>query len=135
MLRKYTNSKISIFEINLLKGFEDYCFVIQTETVGDKLLIEWCKNSEILDLQPFLMVTPQGTKTASFDNSKYDEYISVVINNDPFCKYSGKTLGDIFTAQDKKWIDKAIQEMRNNYIKDRVIYLRDYYISQGAEWL
>lgn len=130
MIRKFLNSKIEIFGINY--NIEDSAkinndiFFIQNEKMNEDFqLIEYCFKDEILDLIPFSTIgANNGTiKQNTYSDDKIKEYSEIVLNNDPFFKYSGSTLGAIIEAKDKNWINRALKEMRNEYIKTRIEYL------------
>ena len=130
MIRKFLNSKIEIFGINY--NIEDSArinndiFFIQNEKMNEDFqLIEYCFKDEILDLIPFSTMGANNNtiKQNTFDDDKIKEYSEIVLNNDPFFKYSGSTLGAIIEAKDKNWINRALKEMRNEYIKTRIEYL------------
>lgn len=126
MLRKFLNSEIEILDFNTTKGFIDDVFVIQSEKLTENLcLFETCLKSEICDLIPFSTIgANNGTiQQNTYSDEKIKEYSDVVLNNDPFYKYSGQTLGAIIEAKDVNWINKALKEMRNEYIKIRIEYL------------
>lgn len=130
MLRKFINSEMKVIQIS---HFEDTViindnFVIQTEVVGDALIIEYCKKSLVVDLIPFGTITSQQRNiTPLKDDEKAQEYCNTVLNNDPFGKYSSCTLGTIFKANDTNWIKSALKSMRNEYILERVKFLVDYF--------
>lgn len=135
MKRLFLNSKFCIADIN---GFEmNGGYILQSEINGCFIMYEWCNQNEISDLIPFTSATlgntPQEQPKKQFD--KVEEYRNEVLNNDPWGKYNDTKLGDIFDKQDVNWIDKALKSMRNTYIKSRLEYLKDFYISEGAKWI
>lgn len=126
MIRKFLNSDVEIVKMTEIKRFVPDVFFIQNEKINDDLqFVETCLKSEICDLIPFsIMGANNGTiKQNTFDDDKIKEYSEIVLNNDPFFKYSGSTLGAIIEAKDKNWINRALKEMRNEYIKTRIEYL------------
>lgn len=72
-------------------------------------------------------------KTALTENKKeletdfdFENYLDTVINRDPFgAKYSGKKIKDIFIAGDKDWLDNALKNMKNEFIRERLQYIVD----------
>lgn len=136
MKRLFLNSIIGCYYTSAEFNPNGY-YIIQIESNGSDLLIEYCKNDEISDLIPFTSATlgntPQEQPKKQFD--KVEEYRNEVLNNDPWGKYNDTKLGDIFDKQDANWIDKALKSMRNTYIKSRLEYLKDFYINEGAKWL
>lgn len=136
MKRLFLNSKIGCYYTST--GFDpNGLYILQIESNGSDLLIEYCKNDEISDLIPFTSATlgntPQEQPKKQFD--KVEEYRNEILNNDPWGKYNETKLGDIFDNQDANWINKALNSMKNTYIKTRLEYLKDFYISEGAKWI
>lgn len=130
MIRKFLNSKIELINTDNIIGFAPDLFFIQSEKINDNLLLlEICKPDEICDLIPFSTTgANNGTlQQNTYSDDKIKEYSDVVLNNDPFYKYSGSTLGAIIEAKDVNWINKALKEMRNEYIKSRIEYLAKAY--------
>lgn len=141
MIRKYINSNvklirgISIIEEKIIEDIINNKYIIQVEPQMDNLIVEYCDKSEIVDLIPFTSNISTPRQEPQGDLHKVEEYREVVINNDPFGKYSGYAIGDIFDAQDINWINRCIKDMRNDYIKSRVEYLKDHYKKVGAQWI
>lgn len=125
MKRLYINSYLDVVEACVFNWHDPDSFIIQIEEVGDNIVVEHCHKEDILDLQPFTTNLRDVATAHKGDRDKINEYMAVELRNDPFGRYSGKTLGDIFMANDTKWIERCIAEMRNDYIKDRVIYLKE----------
>lgn len=135
MIRKFLNSRVEVLGITyssqdnaLINNSET--FFIQNEKINDDFqIIEYCFKSEICDLIPFSTTgANNGTiKQNTYSDEKIKEYSEIVLNNDPFYKYSGATLGAIIEAKDVNWINKALKEMRNEYIKTRIEYLAKAY--------
>lgn len=129
MLRKYINSFIGI---GLLENGSDIKtlfsskFIIQTETIGnDLLLVEYCNNDEICDLIPF--TSNSVVNAVKNDDATVNEYREIVLNNDPFNKYSGQKLGFIFDNKDINWVKSFLSKSVNSYMKERVKYLAEFY--------
>lgn len=127
MIRKYLNSIITMTETKMFAPAVERGFIIQIEMLGEYVIFEWCEESEKIDLIPFTTNYREAQSAPKGDAHKAEEYLSVEIRNDPFGKYTGKTLADIFNAKDTRWIERCIEQMRNDYIKDRVIYLKEYF--------
>lgn len=133
MIRKFLNSDIAIDEPKQLRtNFEltDNIFLIQSEKLNDDyVLYEWCYKKDVCDLIPFSTTgANNGTiKQNTYSDEKIEEYSEIILNNDPFYKYSGSKLGDIIKLKDMNWINKALKEMRNEYIKTRIEYLAKAY--------
>ena len=130
MIRKFLNSRIDIMELKSpnyeFAGLAPDTFFIQEEKINDNMIIlETCKNAEVMDLIPFSTMGANNNtiKENTFDDDKIKEYSEIVLNNDPFFKYSGSKLGVIIEARDINWIQRALKEMRNEYIKTRIEYL------------
>ena len=123
MKRLFLNSKIGAVEDIDLR--DDTFFVIQAEKVGEYIFIEYCQQDEVVDLIPFDVVNngqKQQPKKQS-DDEKIAEYRNVILNKDPFGKYSGKTLGEIVDSGDDQWIEKVLKNMKNDYIRTRLEFL------------
>ena len=140
MIRKYINSKIKYIidenDVEYLFAEENKFFIIQVEpSINQSLIVEYCESAQMVDLIPFTSNITTPRQEPQGDLHKVEEYREVVINNDPFGKYSGYAIGDIFDAQDINWINRCIKDMRNDYIKSRVEYLKDHYKKVGAQWV
>lgn len=128
MIRKYLNSEIGLFD---LKGSPSILeivkkkYIIQTEITNNFILFEVCDFDKIVELIPFNLQSLK--KDDNIESDKLEEFRETILNNDPFFKYSGAKLGEIFDAKDKAWLSKALREMRNAYIKERLEYLNGYY--------
>lgn len=140
MIRKYINSKIKYIidenDVEYLFAEENKFFIIQVEpSINQSLIVEYCESAQMVDLIPFTSNISTPRQEPQGDLHKVEEYREVVINNDPFGKYSGYAIGDIFDAKDINWINRCIKDMRNDYIKSRVEYLKDHYKKVGAQWI
>lgn len=140
MIRKYINSKIKYIidenDVEYLFAEENKFFIIQVEpSINESLIVEYCESAQMVDLIPFTSNISTPRQEPQGDLHKVEEYREVVINNDPFGKYGGHSLGEIFDAQDINWINRCIKDMRNDYIKSRVEYLKDHYKKVGAQWI
>lgn len=140
MIRKYINSKIKYIidenDVEYLFSEENKFFIIQVEpSINNSLIVEYCESAQMVDLIPFTSNMSTPRQEPQGDLHKVEEYREVVINNDPFGKYSGYAIGEIFDAQDINWINHCIKDMRNDYIKSRVEYLKDHYKKVGAQWI
>lgn len=134
MLRKYLNSKIVVIEAPSACGLDDEeMIVIQTENLGnDKIIVEKVERQAIFDLISIgnVMTNKEPPKQSAKNEDKISEYAEVIINNDPFGKYSGHKLGEIFEKGDRAWVVNCLKSMKNEYIKDRVRYIAEY-----LEWV
>lgn len=139
MKRVFLNSEIFFQFISkddlFGKVLEDK-YVIQVEGLTNGLVIEYCDKKDILDLIPFVASNMQemAKNQPRGDINKVNEYRDVIINKDPFMVYSDCPIGKIFDDKNAKWISRCLKEMKNEYIKDRVEYLVDYYKSRGEIW-
>ena len=130
MLRKYLNSEIVIVDLEEKVDIDSVLdLVVQTEKLSDRyILLEKIKRENLFELIPFGNLTLQTpTKTQQVDEDLIYDYRETIINNDPFGKYSGTKLGEIFDKNDIGWVNNCIKNMKNTYIKDRVNYLAKYY--------
>lgn len=111
-------------------------YVIQVESMPSGLIFEYCNNSDILDLIPFVESNMQemAKNQPRGDINKVNKYRDVIINKDPFMVYTDCPIGKVFDDKNVKWISRCLKEMKNEYIKDRVEYLVDYYKSRGETW-
>lgn len=118
MLRKYKNSSVALIDINL--GMCDWDSLIQCEKISDNLLlVEFATDFDGLIDFKMLPTTSQNE-----EQQKINEYRAIVLNNNGFNgKWSGKTLGELFDANDREFIDKAIREMKNEYIREKIVFL------------
>lgn len=137
MKRIFENSNLEIGKYEEMKDTLENVNIIQVESNGELVIVEWCKYEDYLDMIPFLISKPQdmARNAPKGDINKVNEYREVELLKDPFMRYSGYTLGEIFDNKDIKWINKCLQDMKNEYIKDRVAYLVEYYKSRGEQWI
>lgn len=141
MKRMYINSKIDmvcnrqflIKNTNELAPTNEYNmqindFIIQAEQVGDIILVEHCANDQVTELIKFdaLSGIIKPVEPKQNDAEKIAEYRDVVLKNDPFQKYSGKKLGEIMDANDDKWVDLCLKNMKNEYIRERIKFLWEH---------
>lgn len=83
------------------------------EIDNDYFLIEYIKKSE-------------EVPTAQTGDIDFENYLDTVINKDPFgAKYSGKKIREVFENGDAKWLETALRELRNEFIRDRLQYIVD----------
>lgn len=81
---------------------------------NDYFLIEY-----ISKLEENLNDEPKSKNDIDFEN-----YLDTTINKDPFGgKYSGMKIKSIFENGDKQWLETALKEMKNEFIKDRLKYI------------
>jgi len=132
MIRKFLNSTIEILQLKSpdykFAGLAPDTFFIQEEKINDNMIIlESCKNAEVMDLIPFttsgIVKAPTNQNNSLYDDATINEYGEIVLNNDPFYKYSGCKLKEIILKKDIDWIQRALREMRNEYIRTRIEYL------------
>lgn len=129
MKRIYLNSYIKILSNNDMDTMTSIAhpnaYIIQVELVGCYYIIETCDKADVLDLVPVQQAGAiQNHVEVSEDvSAKINEYRAIVLNNDPFMKYSGKTLGEIIDANDQKWVDACLKNMKNTFIKDKIKFL------------
>ena len=130
MLRKYLNSKVIITTTNERIIDNGEIFFIQSERLCDNtMLVEYAYQNEICDLMPFSInatTRPQAQNIMGVDE-KAEEYKNVIINKDPFGKYTDCPLSLPFENNDTNWIFNVIKNMKNDYIKSRVEYLAKHY--------
>lgn len=139
MKRIFENSYFEIMPYNEIKGTlnNTNTNIIQAEVCGEIIIVEWCKCEDFIDMIPLIVEKQQdmARNTPQGDITKVNEFRDVELLKDPFMRYSGYTLGEIFDQKDSKWIKKCLTDMKNEYIKDRVKYLADYYKSRGETWI
>ena len=130
MIRKFLNSTIEILQLKSpdykFAGLAPDTFFIQNEKINDNMMIiESCKNVEVMDLIPFTTsgIAKVPTNQNAYDDATINEYGEIVLKNDPFYKYSGCKLKEIIIKKDIDWIQRALREMRNEYIRTRIEYL------------
>lgn len=133
MIRKFINSKLILIDLEQIEDVEldnKMFLVIQTERVNEKyILVEKIERENLCDLIQLTSVIStqkQNTQNEDFDE-KLEEYRSVILNKDPFGKYSGVSLGEIFDKKDITWIMQCVNNMKNEFIRERVAYLEHYY--------
>lgn len=131
MRRLFVNSTIETVPTDsAITGVSQDIYIIQVEQMTNFWCVEYCKHDEVVDLIPFDSVVKSGynqpqTKPQS-DQEKIAEYRAIVLNKDPFAKYSGKTLGEIIDSNDEAWYSKVVSQMRNEFIRTRLQYLHDH---------
>ena len=137
MKRLFVNSTIETVPTDsTITGVSQDVYIIQVEQMINFWCVEYCKQDEVVDLIPFDTVVNSGQKPARKPESESDkiaEYRAVVLNKDPFGKYSGKTLGEIIDANDEQWLDKVVKTMKNDYIRQRIEFLQKHNTEQPVE--
>lgn len=126
MIRKYENSKITILNKEQLESFPTNIFyIIQINEICGLSILEIINND---DKNKLVLVSNNNAEKTTIKpeekkDPKIEEYRRVILNSDPFGKFSGKTLGQIIDANDYDWLDKCRSQMQNNFIKSRIEYL------------
>lgn len=118
------NSTLSVLSSD--SGEEFQSFFDKQELTGAILQIVVLPNNVILfEVLPAEMLDSVPTKEAEDNDSTLVDYFDTVLNNDPFhMGMAGKKLGEIWASdQGLTWFEKAKVSMRNEYIRDRVIYI------------
>ena len=153
MIRKFWDSQIKILNLEESNIDEIDYLVIQAEKLSDNLLlIECLKKEQIFDAEPMTLKNNKKESNSEKINENSDakntnlhknaanatlnqveEFRDVTINHDPFGKYSGRTLGEIFDKEDWGWVEKVITSMKNDYIKSRVEFLAEHYLGRNSE--
>ena len=121
MLRKFKNSSIALIEYGtMVIGMNYWDSLIQCEKLTDTLmLVEYANDFD--SLIDFKMST---STSQSEEQQKIAEYRAITLNTNAFNgKWGGKTLGELFDANDREFIEKAIKEMKNEYIREKIVFL------------
>lgn len=130
MLRKFLNSKVIVTTNNERTIDDGEVYFIQSERLSDNtMIVEYVNQDDLCELIPFGVSTPAVINNNAIvsNNEKAEEYKQVILNKDPYGKYSGQPLSAPFENKDINWIENVIKNMRNDYIKKRVEYLAEYY--------
>ena len=106
---------VEIENQNLILQIVNVPFVRDSSTIdNDYFIIEY-----ISKLEETMTDEPKSKHDIDFEN-----YLETTINKDPFGgKYSGMKLRTIFEQGDKQWLETALKEMKNEFIKDRLKYI------------
>lgn len=123
------NSKLEIYDAHCFWGDDITLITLEEENTiiqiipieeSNKLLVEYVSKLEEN------LREPVGIPT---HDMQMQDNLDTIINYDPFGnKYSGKPIRDIFEAGDKAWIDKALKNMKNEYIREKL----EYIVSRGG---
>lgn len=124
------NSKISVGPIEQLLYLENATtMILQITGTGVKSCIDdplgeyeifICEYIERSEAQ---MPDHIGMPTADID---FENYLDTIINSDPFGgKYSNKPIKAVFEAGDREWLDTALKNMKNKFIRERLQYVVD----------
>lgn len=123
--RMNKNSKLKLYTKN--QFFYDNDIIDQIECDNTILQMVECDQDTIM--VEFIskleedMTSPASSVQYDID---FQNYLDTIINKDPFsAKYSGKPIRAVFEAGDEKWLEKALNEMRNEFIRDRLQYIVD----------
>lgn len=142
MLKKFYETNVVLVQLN--KGLSiEGDKLIQCELGADGVVAyEVCPpNMEIDELTPIIagcsrvatppneVWEPKPTDSTSLRN------LDTVLNKDPFGDYSGCKIKEIFDAKDSEWIERAIAEMNNEFIRKKIEQLKGAYQRAGATWL
>ena len=119
-------SKYSNIEIIAKEGFQEIAIpskIIQVATDENFIACEYITKENIADY-----LKEQGEQTNSTPivpvktekQKALENALTTVLNKDPFGKWGGHKLKDIFDAQDYEWVDRCLNEMQNKFIRDKV---------------
>lgn len=127
----HKNSKLKVYILNngttanavddILKLEASNFLILQiAEISACCLIIEYVENDT-----NFADKLPQQSPLKSEDDMQFENYLDTIILRDPFGKYSGKMIREIFENGDEKWLDTAFERMHNTFILDKLKFIVD----------
>ena len=131
---KVTSKYSNLYCFKNLHECEEFCkslpkgFIIQFGFHEDYILIE---TVNLADLEKYRnetkLVDKNEEKVKTKQEQDLENALDTVLNKDPFGDvYSGWKLKDIM-ENDPEWIDKAIKDLKNTFIKDKLILIKNNY--------
>lgn len=119
------NSKLRLYALqsfmndeSTLESIEENNIVVQmvADHESDTLIVEY-----ISKLEADIEDEPKSKHDIDFEN-----YLDTIINKDPFGgKYSGMKIRTVFEQGDEQWLRIALEQMKNEFIRDRLQYILD----------
>lgn len=89
------------------------------EMVHDSLIEKYRNETKLID--------KNDEKVKNKEDQALENALDTVLNKDPFGDvYSGWKLKDI-ADNDPEWIEKAVKELKNTFIKDKLIIIQKLY--------
>lgn len=104
-----TNSGLNVVPISLIK-------------IDDTLYVEYVLDRDVpaflREMDEKIKITAPATQV--IESKELTEAKNTILNTDPFGnRHAGQTLGEI-VKDDPAWVQKALKEMTNKYIRDRL---------------
>lgn len=128
---KSTYSKIMRIQQFDQKSIHDDIILISIIKLGDgDILIEFIKESDatafMIEQQELRKEISQKPQAQVVESKELVEAKNTILNTDPFGdhKHSGQALGEI-VASDMAWVQHALENMTNEYIKKRLQLIVD----------
>ncbi len=138
--RMNANSKIVTGPIfRLLEHENDKTIILQIVPLGIKQFFGYNENGEDKNeledtfLCEYISRLEEENAPKTFPSNamprgdiEFENYLDTTINKDPFGgKWSGKTIRAVFEAGDVEWANRAIKEMRNEFIRSKIEYIME----------
>lgn len=120
--RQNKNSKLTLYtkeqffeSTQIIDVIENDYTILQIICFDDTILVEAISKLEEE------MTAPCGQPQHDID---FENYLETIINKDPFGgKYSGKPIKQVFIDGNKDWLNKALTELKNEFLRDRLQYI------------
>lgn len=123
--RLNVNSELHIYTVgDFFYGNE--CVLYSLEFKKEWVILQWQMIDPDHILVEALHCQTVDTSNANKGDIDFENYLDTVINKDPFgAKYSGKKIREVFESGDAVWLERALAELRNNFLRDRLQYIVD----------
>lgn len=87
-------------------------------------IFDGVNDSIIVEALPRFMDDAEEETPAHTGDIYFENYLETIINKDPFGgKYSGKPIKQVFIDGNKEWLNKALTELKNEFLRDRLQYI------------
>lgn len=114
---RLNDESVDIFHNHLMKAIQiiesDKNPIIYIEYIPEAFLKEYMEEQSTIKLDAVQPVKNQEEESIEDD-------LNTVLNKDPRNKYSGKTLKEIFDANDMEWLHWALSNMKNEFIRKKL---------------
>lgn len=119
------NSKLLVCNTNTTSQ-EEFITHIETTESAQNQILQIAQLTDIIIIEYISrleeeMTAPCGQPQHDID---FENYLDTIINRDPFgAKYSNQPIKAVFEAGDKQWLDTALKNMKNEFIRERLQYI------------
>lgn len=127
---KSTFSKITSFDEYQVTNKKDKVVIISIITINNEILVEYVSENDFIaymkEQEEMRKQIAPKLQAQVVESKELVEAKNTILNTDPFGdhKHSGQALGEI-VASDMAWVEYALENMTNEYIKKRLQLIVD----------